>query len=245
MTSILITGASSGIGKGLALHYAKPETQLLLLGRNEERLKQVKLDCEMKGAVVEIASIPVENESAMRDWLITRDEKTPIDMVIANAGISKTSSNLADAQTRKIYAINVFGLLNTIEPIIPRMQQRKSGQLVLMSSLAGFYGLPRSIAYCASKAAVKSIAQSLRGRLAKEGIKVNLICPGFVDTPLTQKNPFPMPLLMPVEKACRIITNGISKNKALIVFPFRMFFMLKLLNILPAWLADRMTRSLA
>jgi short-subunit dehydrogenase len=120
------------------------------------------------------------------------------------------------------------------------MQKRKHGQIALMSSMAGIiHGLPRAPAYCASKAAVKSFGEGMRGKLRNVGIDVSVICPGFVKTPLTNINKYRMPFLISVEKASRIIVKGLARNKGLIVFPLRMYFLMWLLHLLPHKLAGR------
>ena len=128
---------------------------------------------------------------------------------------------------------NIFGTLNTIEPIIPIMKSNKKGHIAIISSMSSFIGMPSCPAYSASKACIATYGEALRGKLKKYNIGVSVICPGFIKTPLTDKNTFSMPLLMPVDKACKKIIKGINKNKGLIVFPLVIYFIMKLCNILP------------
>lgn len=237
---IVITGASSGIGKALALHYAQPNKRLALSGRNKERLKDVAKQCEDQGCIVELGLIDVMDRPAMTQWLLHLDDLQEIDLIIANAGISGGSSPTSDWEetTRDIFAINLAGTLNTILPLIPRMRARKHGQVALMSSLAGFRALPSAPAYSASKVCVKAYGEALRMRYKNDGLKINVICPGFVNSRITQQNTFKMPLIMKADKAASLIAKGLEKNKAIIAFPWRMAFITRLFSNLPLWLIE-------
>jgi short-subunit dehydrogenase len=181
----------------------------------------------------------------MHDWLLAFDEKTPVDLLIANAGISGGSGGGNDPdQTYAIFATNVDGVLHSILPIAPRMAARKTGQIALISSLAGIRGLPSAPAYSASKAAVRSYGEALRGKLGKQGVKVNVVCPGYIKTPLTDANTFPMPFLMSAEKAARIIRKGLARNRSRIAFPWQLYVplwcMASLSTALTDWLFARL-----
>src|SRR5262249_51392865 len=156
MTHILITGASSGIGAALALEYAAKGVRLSLHGRSAERLARVAGDTEKRGAVVATMAGDVTDAPAMKAWIEAADRIEPLDLVIANAGISAGtfSDEGIDSQgAESIFAVNLYGVLNTVHPALPLMLERKRGQIAIMSSLAGFRGFPGSEAYCASKAA--------------------------------------------------------------------------------------------
>jgi len=173
------------------------------------------------------------------------DDIAPIDLVIANAGISAGSGGVGEAaeQVRTIFETNVGGMLNTIHPLIPRLRARKSGQIALMASLAGFRGFPGAPAYCASKAAVRVYGESLRGDLATDGVRVSTICPGFVRSRMTAANPFPMPFLMNTDRAARIIRRGLAQNRARIAFPWPTASVAWLLMALPSGWVDRLLRT--
>jgi len=239
---IVITGASNGLGKALALHYAAAGVTLSLSGRNEARLDDVAALCREKGADVNAQIIDVTNAKAMHEWLGGLDSALPVDLVIANAGISGGTGDGIEttAQIRSIFDVNLTGVLNTIDPLLPFMLARKHGQIAIMSSLAGFRGFPGAPAYCASKAAVKSYGESLRGSLKHDGIAVNVICPGFVESAMTDVNDFPMPFKMSAERAAQIITKDLRKNKGRIAFPWPMLWMVRVLNILPDALTSRL-----
>jgi NADP-dependent 3-hydroxy acid dehydrogenase YdfG len=240
--SILITGASSGIGDALARTYAKPEVSLFLGGRDANRLSDLKTACEALGARVYTRAVDVTDQERMSAWIVECDDRAPLDLVIANAGISAgTTSDQAaepEEQVRRLFAVNVDGSLNTILPAIPLMQGRGCGQLALMSSMAGFRGLAGASAYCATKAAVRVLGEGMRGTMAASGVEVSVICPGYVRTPMTAVNNFRMPFLMSADKAARIIQSGLSRNRSRIAFPRRMFAALWLLQLMPVALSD-------
>ncbi len=240
---ILITGASSGLGAALALHYAAPGIRLSLQGRNSARLDDLATRCTNRGAEVNTACIDVTDQAGMGAWVTSADQSGPLDLVIANAGISAGTAGGQEPaeQVRAIIATNLDGVLNTILPIIPAMVARGHGHLALMASLAAFRGMPSAPAYSASKAAVKAYGEALRGDLAPKGVRVSVICPGFVDTPLTRANRFHMPLLMPPDRAARIMAAGLAKNHGRIAFPWPMALSAWLLSALPDSLAGWVT----
>jgi short-subunit dehydrogenase len=238
--TVLITGASSGIGRALALLYAEPGRRLLLMGRDGPRLEAAARECAAKGAAVATSLAPVTDQAAMATLLREWDETHPIDLVIANAGISGgfDPRDEVEAQFRDILAINLDGTFNTVNPLIPRMAARKRGQIALMSSMAGFRGLPNAPAYSTSKMAVRGYGEALRPLLKSSGIEVSVIFPGFVKTPLTDVNKFPMPFLIDPERAARHIRDGLERNKARIAFPWRMHLLVRFIAALPLWLGD-------
>ena len=202
--SILITGASSGIGAALALQFAAAGVELALGGRDRDRLEAVAARCRQAGAVVRCARVDVGEREAMAAWVLEADRTAPLDLVLANAGTAGPGGSGGPGTARAIFAVNLEGVVNTILPILPAMAGRRRGQIALMSSLAGFYGMPSAPAYCASKAAVRVWGEALRGRLGRHGVAVSVICPGFVRTPMTAGNPFPMPLITTPERAAAL-----------------------------------------
>jgi short-subunit dehydrogenase len=225
---VLITGASSGIGAALARRLARPDRRLTLLGRDSQRLATVAAGCP---GSIETVSVDVTDASAMAEVIDAAFAAAPVDLLVANAGISG-----GDART--LMAINVQGVVNTVEPAILHWRTQRHGQLALMSSLAGFRGLPNAPAYCASKAAVRLYGEGLRGKLGQIGIRVSVICPGFIATPLTANNPFPMPFLMSPEAAAERIARGLAANHARIAFPRRLYWPTLVGSLLPASLTD-------
>jgi len=235
--AILITGASSGLGEGLALHYAEEGVFLALSGRNQTRLGAVAQACRKSGAQVAARVVAVEDTDAMRTWIGQVDADHKLDLVIANAGISGGTggSMLGESvsQARHIFDVNIIGVLNTIDPVLDSMVARRQGQIAIVSSLAGFRGYPGAPAYSASKGAVRFYGEALRGAVAASGVKVNVICPGFVKTRMTDQNDFSMPMIMERDKAVRIIAEGLKKNRGRIAFPWPMHAAAWFASVLP------------
>lgn len=234
--NILITGASSGLGASLAVAYARKGVTLILTGRNPERLAKTAHKVEQQGAKAVVHVADVTQKDAMAALITQVDHAYPLDLVIANAGISAGTGNGEESaeQSRAIFATNLDGVLHTLWPVIPLMKARGRGQIVIMSSLAGFRGLAGAPSYGASKAAVRIYGESLRDELAPFGIEVSVICPGFVKTPMTDVNKFTMPFLMDAERAAKIMKRGIDSNKSRIAFPWPMVALVWLVSTLPA-----------
>lgn len=235
--SILITGASSGIGQALALEYAAPGVHLSLTGRDHARLAEVERACQDLGATTTTEVLNVTDQDAMAAFIHGVDAHHPLDLVIANAGISAGSSfehkGESEAQARGIFDVNFTGVLNTIWPAIEAMKPRHFGQIAVISSVAALLSLPGAPAYSASKAAVKAYAEALNGALRPDGIIVTTVCPGFVESRITAQNKFPMPFLMTAEKAARIIRTGLEKGKISVFFPWRLAFITWGISLLP------------
>ncbi|WP_321391351.1 SDR family NAD(P)-dependent oxidoreductase [Emcibacter sp.] len=245
--SILITGASSGIGEALALEYAAPGTHLFLSGRDRERTDTIAEACRTKGATAEGKVIDVRDQDAMTDWINACHATKPLDLVIANAGIGLGFNKDVDIEkhTADIFAVNVNGVFHTIHPSLDLMRKKGHGQIAIMASLAAYHGMPSSPAYSTSKACVKAYGEALRGAYWSDGIKVTVICPGFVESRITRRNKFPMPFLMTGEKAARIIRRGLARNKARITFPWQIRLMFGgAVRFLPEFLMDRFLRAL-
>lgn len=244
--SILITGGSSGLGAALAQELAGPGVRLALTGQNQERLAEVAALCTAKGAAVEISVRDVADRHAMANFVAAMDTAAPLDLVVANAGISAGTGNGAESaeQARRIFAVNVDGVVNTVAPILDAMGARGRGQIAIVSSLAGFRGLPGAPAYCASKAAVRVWGEALRADWGPRGVRVNVVCPGFVTTRMTARNNFRMPLLMSAERAAAIVCDGLSRDVGRIAFPRRMYAASWLLAALPGFVIDPLLRRL-
>lgn len=222
--SLVITGASSGIGEALAVSYAGPGVALLLTGRRADALDRVAAACEAKGARVVRCAVDVTDAPAMERALLGFDAEYPVELGIANAGISSNTAGVHELGpgTRALFATNIDGVMNTILPLIPRMQERRRGQLVLVSSLAGIGSLTASHIYSASKACVKVYGEGLRGVLANDGVQVNVVCPGYVASPMTDLNKFPMPWKWTMPRAVACIRAGLAANRAVIDFPWQL-----------------------
>ena len=229
---IVITGASSGIGAALALAYARPGASLVLSGRDAGRIEAVAARCRERGAAADAAAVDVADRAAMEAWIARVHAVAPLDLVIANAGVDGTGF-APEERLRAIFRINVDGVVNTIEPALAAMRPRGRGQIAIVASLAGFVGMPGAPAYGASKAAVRTLGEALRARHAPEGIEFSVICPGFVRTPMTAGNRFPMPFLWDAERAAARIVRGLERNRSRIAFPWPMYASVRLLQALP------------
>jgi short-subunit dehydrogenase len=247
----LITGASSGIGTALAHAYAVPGRRLALTGRDADRLAAVAESCRRAGAEVETAVIDVRDADALASWIGAVFADAPLDLAIANAGISAGTGGGGEGaeQSRRIFETNIQGVANTVHPAAARMAGQPArdgwrGQIALMASLAAFRGFPGAPAYCASKAAVKVLGEGLRGDLGERGIAVNVICPGYVVSAMTDANDFHMPWLMGTADAARLIERGIARNRARIAFPRLLYFGVWLLAALPPAITDTLLARL-
>ena len=223
-TIILITGATGAIGGALALHYAKPDVCLILQGRNEIKLKEIASQCKTLGATTDTVNLDFRDIALVNLWLEDLTTKQLPDLVIANAGINinKGPSNEGERweDIDALLDINIKASFALINAVIPGMCQRGFGQIAIISSLAAYYGLPVMPSYCASKAALKSYGEALRGWLAKDGVKINVVMPGNVNSQMCSAMPGPKPFLWSPEKAALFIAKGLEKNKARISFPF-------------------------
>ena len=237
---IVLTGASSGIGAALARHYANAGATLGLVARRRgelERLAQeLSARCEVYPADVRDAA---GIEGAARDF--TARHGLP-DAVIANAGLSVGTLTDHPEDTdvfQEILAINVIGLVNTFQPFLAGLRERGTGTLAGIASVAGYRGLPGAGAYSASKAAAIAYLESLRVELRGSGVRVVTVCPGFVDTPLTRMNPYPMPFLMRPERAAAQIAARVASGRPYSVIPWQMAVVARALHVMPDWLYDR------
>ena len=242
--TIVITGASSGLGEALALRYARePNSRLGLIGRNRERLENVAQRCRDVGAAVSVAAIDVRSRAMMEDWLRRFDDENPIDLLIANAGVMTGSVAAGEIEPAEIayqlVEINVLGVLNTVQPVVSRMIARGRGQIAIMSSIAGFVPLPDAPSYGASKAAALNYGLALRELLQPRGIKVSVVCPGYVSTAMMHQESGSKPFAMPPDRAAELIERGLAQDRAIITFPTFFALLTRLSGLLPDWLRRR------
>jgi len=240
--NIVITGASSGIGFALAKLYARPNTTLGLIARNTGKLAQIESICREQGATVIKASLDVCDTEALKSWLLDFDRQNPINLLIANAGVTSIMPRNGEMESWdsicQVLNTNIYGVFNTVYPIIEPMRRRHQGQIAIISSLAAFRGLPITPTYCASKAAVKSYGEALQGYLQQDGVKLSVVCPGFVTTELSEQFPEPKLFIVSADKAARIIQRGLANNKTQISFPIHLALGMKLLALLPPGIAN-------
>ena len=244
---VFITGASSGIGQALAAHYARAGWRLALVARRGEAMQDWARQQGLTPARCGIYPADVGDMDAVIAAARACIERQGLpDVVVANAGISLgvDTAYREDLQAMaQVFAVNNLGLAATFHPFIEPMRARGHGTLVGIASVAGIRGLPGHGAYCASKAAVISYCESLRGELRGSGVRVVTLSPGYVDTPLTRKNRYPMPFLMPPEAFARQAYRAIAAGVSYRVIPWPMGVVAKLLRLLPdAWF-DRLLRG--
>ncbi len=239
---VVITGASSGIGAALARRYAREGAVLGLIARRASALRelatQLPVRCETYPVDVRDAAALA---AAARDFVARHG--CP-DIVIASAGISLgTLTEYAEdvAAFQEVFDVNVMGMVKTFQPFVACLRERGSGALVGIASVAGYRGLPGGAAYSASKAAAISYLESLRVELKASGVKVITLCPGYIATPMTEQNPYPMPFLMSADEAAEKIASIIERGKLFAVIPWQMALVARVLHVLPNWLYDRLT----
>ena len=247
--SILITGASSGIGAALARAYAAPRTHLALCGRDAARLAAVANLCRECGAEVLEACLDVTEGAAVAAWIDTADRASPLELVIANAGVQgglwRDGAGETLEELHRVMEVNFGGVSNTVHPALPAMRRRRRGQVALISSLAALRGIPFSPGYCASKAAIRIYGEALRSWLAPEGIDVSVVLPGFVETRLSRTVRGPKPLILRPERAADIIRRGLARGRRQIAFPYPLYFGMQLTRALPPGLVDAILRRFA
>jgi len=238
MRRILITGATGAIGGALAEAYAAPGVELHLHGRNEVKLAAVSKSCIARGASVIMQRLDVRDTAALRAWLNQLCETEALDLVIVNAGMNINIGPAGEGEpwdeVEALLDINLKACMAIVHAVLPAMRRRGRGQVALVSSLAGYFGLPVTPSYCASKAAVKAYGEALRGWLAAEGIRVNVIMPGYVESPMCEAMPGPKPFLWQPSKAASFIQRGLARDKARISFPFPLNLGSWFLAVLPA-----------
>ena len=237
--SLVITGASSGIGRALAQYYLEQGAVVAVIARRTDVLQDL---AERYPGQVFPYVLDVRDASALQAAAQDFIARAGLpDIVVANAGISiGTLSRYAEDVDvfQSVMDINTLGAVKTIQPFVEAMRQAGRGKLVGIASVAGFRGLPGAGAYSASKAALISYLESLRLELRGSGVRVVTICPGFIKTPLTAINPYPMPFLLETDDAARRIARVIASSKSFAVVPWQMVLVGRVLKLLPNWLYD-------
>jgi short-subunit dehydrogenase len=242
-TTIFLTGASSGIGEGLALALAKKGAVLGLVARREEMLRELAERCGKSGGLARAYPADVCDESQVAEaFQGFISEFGTIDILIANAGIGgndESTRTYHPPSVKKVVDVNLMGAVNAVHAVLPKMLEQRHGQLVAISSLAGFRGLPRSAAYSASKAAMTAFFESVRLDVKRKGIDVTIIQPGFIRTPLTAARASKMPYLMELEDAIPHFIKAIEKRKKFAAFPWQLATIVRAGKFMPAWMYDR------
>ncbi|MBC4014396.1 SDR family NAD(P)-dependent oxidoreductase [Siccirubricoccus deserti] len=235
---VLITGASSGLGRALALACTAPGVTLHLAGRDAARIGEVAEACIAAGAEARPRVVEVRDATSMAEWIGGAGR---LDLVIANAGISAGTGGRAEpmAVSRAVFETNVTGVLNTVLPAIEAMAEQSPGadgvrgRVAVVASIAAFVAAPGAPAYCASKAAVQRWTEALDASERRRGIRLHAICPGYIRTPMTARNRFPMPLLMEAEDAARRTLSGIAAGRVRVAYPWPLYLAARLVGGLP------------
>jgi short-subunit dehydrogenase len=244
---ILITGASAGIGAALAELYAERHGAGLTLGlvaRRAGRLAALAGRLQARGTRVLTYAVDVRDRERMaqsaRDFVAQAGGVT---LAIANAGVSRGDGLLGGDATdaADVMAVNVAGVIHTLQPLLPTLIAQGHGQVVTIGSVAGFRGLPGKGAYCASKAAVKTLMDAWRPELRRHGVRVTTICPGWVVSELTDANAYPMPFLLDTPKAARLIARAIARGRATYVFPWQMRLAVPFMKAVPDWMLPNLS----
>ncbi len=245
--TILITGATGGIGTALARRYARRGRTLILHGRDSGRLGALARKCEADGARVVAIIFDLRDAAEATRALRLASREHTIDLAIVNAGVTHSIGAGEEIENldiaREVLAVNLDGALATIAAVLPDMRHRAAGQIAILSSLSAYYGLPITPTYCASKAALKAYGEALRGWLAPQGIAVSVVLPGFVRTGMMARFPGATPRALSPAQAALRIERGLAANSARISFPRMLAWGAWWLAVLPAALSQRLVRA--
>ena len=236
-----ITGASSGLGAGLALRLSRDGYAVALAARRAQPLESLADRIGAQGGVARAYVCDVRDRDQVRASLArAREELGPVDLLIANAGISimTLATSLDARRVEDVMATNFLGPVYAAEAVLPSMLERRAGHIVVVGSLTGYGGLPKSAAYSASKGALHNFFESLRVDLRGTGVDVTVVTPGYVRTELTAKNAHRMPFLVELEDAVEVVVRGIGKRRPLVAFPLGLFAPVWLAQVLPSRLYD-------
>jgi len=246
--NIVITGASSGIGAALAKHYARPAIALGLVGRDPARLNAVARQARSAGAVVDEGLFDLRDRVSLLNFLSGFDQANPIDLLIANAGVldgRRADGSIENADmARRVIEINLLSAIDTLHAVLPAMRMRRSGHIVLVSSLAALSPLPDAPGYSASKAGLLSYGKAMRAAVAPDNVRVTVACPGYVTSAMTDTQIGNQPLKISAEKAARLIGAGIMRNRAVIGFPLPLYLLSLISPLFPEFVTRVATNGI-
>lgn len=248
MKTYWITGASQGLGRSLALEAARNGERVVASARGRESLESlVQEAASLPGEVVALPLDVLERDAVVAGAEEIAARFGAVDVAVLNAGTHQAidSRELRTEDFRKLVELNLMGTVHCLEAVIPGMVARQAGRIAIVGSLAGYCGLPSASAYGMTKAGLINLAQTLRAELSLDGIDVQIVNPGFVRTPLTDRNDFEMPFLMEPEDAARAFYSGLQGKSFEIAFPRRFALIMRVLKNLPDWLFFSMTRKMA
>ena len=240
--NILITGASGGLGRALAIEYAENGVVLALLGRDSDRLEETARACRARGAEVETGCGDVRDTAATLAMINAFDDAHPVDIFVANAGVMhalrRTDLVEDPTQVRELFEVNMLAVTETVNPMLTRMAARGAGGIVIVSSMSAYFGVPTFPAYAASKAAVRTYYAALRAQARRRGVVVTVVCPSYINTSMTARMNVPRFMLTNASRAARTIKRAVGRRRRLVAFPWYHALGLHLLGILPAATAD-------
>ncbi len=242
-----ITGASSGIGRALALAMAGEGRKVVASARNAAALQSLAEEAQsLSGEIIPLPLDVTDRDAVEAAVAQIEADIGPLVLAVLNAGTHKpvSASSLDPDDFRMLAELNLFGTVNCLSAVSKVMMPRKQGQIAIVASVAGYFGLPTSAAYGMTKAGLINLTQALQPELKAAGVKLQLVNPGFVKTPLTDRNRFPMPFLMPLDKASQRLLRGLKSDRFEIVFPWRLAALLRILRSLPMGWALRATKRL-
>lgn len=247
--TVLITGGSSGIGLSLVKNYLALGFRVVTTGTNKDKLAKLKHDLitYYDNNLLIFNSLDVRNKEEMEDWLKAIDNDYPFDIIIANAGVSldigdiKTNIDNIDEIAKKTYEVNVFGVFNTIHPLLNKMIDRNSGSIVIISSIASLFGVTKSIFYSSSKVAIRFYGERLRQLLKPYNINVVIVNPGFVVSDMSKRHTSRLVknVIIPTTTAAEYIIEGIKNRKSYIRFPLYFYFIVYIISIMPFFIKEK------
>jgi short-subunit dehydrogenase len=247
MESVWITGASSGIGRALALRLARTGAAVTASARAQEQLAALAREAERCAGTIASRPLDVTNSAAVAA-VVEAIEKVqgPIDLAVLNAGthVPMSAADFSIDSARRLIEVNYMGVVNGLAALLPRMTARRRGHIAVVASVAGYRGLPTAAAYGPTKAALINLCESLKLDCDRAAIKLQLVCPGFVETPLTARNDFPMPDMIPVEEAVDRLVHGLASDRFEIAFPPRFTTALRIARCLPYSMYFRIVRRM-
>ncbi len=244
---VAITGSSAGIGRDLAILFAKRGYKVGLLARRIELLEQVREEIVSKNGVASIVECDVADKEVVKAAIKKIEADLGcIDIFIANAGVKNgmNSSNFHAGEASNVFKVNVFGILNCIDAVLPGMLNRRRGHIVGISSVGAYFSVPQDPVYCASKAALSSLLEGMRIDLLPKNILVSTICPGFVKTEMIANDKNPQPCMIESDKAARLIFKAIEKKKKVYNFPIRLYLLTVILRCMPTRMASKILNAL-
>ncbi|MCW5744747.1 MAG: SDR family NAD(P)-dependent oxidoreductase [Alphaproteobacteria bacterium] len=249
--TVVITGASGGIGRALAIEYAGAGTTFGLLGRDPQRLEEVAEACRGRGATVETGLLDVRDAERLTDWLHSFDRRHPVDLLIVNAGVQTgvdaqgTIEPLASAQ--RTIDVNLTGAVRTAAALLDRMQQRRTGHVAFVSSLAGLVPQPHMPAYSASKAGLVSYGTALGVWLRSSGVTISVVCPGYVASAMSRRHRGANHFAWPADRAAGYIRRRLDRKRPLVAFPWQLALGIRLMALAPSplyrWIVGRLAAT--